>query len=367
MFRISKNQLFTSIMLLEIGSTTLFALGIGAKQDAWLVILIALIPGFFLLWIYTRLQKNYPEKNFAEIIIELLENKLGIPLIILYSQYFIYLSVQVFTEFRELISITALPKTSTKLILFTLMLLVIYSTCLGVEVIFRISEILFPFVLCSIIILYVLIIINGLLDFNNIRPILGNGITSDMLFEIFHVMTFPYGDILTFLMYWCYVNSKKVVVKTSFWAIGLSGVLLSFSLIVIICTSGSKLASMETIPLLESTRMVKIGTILTNLDVFAIIAFFIGGFFKGTIYFYAGVLAISSVIKKINIRWIIVLSALFIFVYGTILIKSFVFHRWLGIEVITKYMHAPFQLVIPLLLLFINWLKKFKVNCERGD
>lgn len=41
MVYITKVQLFFLIMLFEIGSTTLFALGIKAKQDAWIVVLIA--------------------------------------------------------------------------------------------------------------------------------------------------------------------------------------------------------------------------------------------------------------------------------------------------------------------------------------
>ncbi len=47
MNRISNIQLFTLIMIFEIGSTTLFALGIGAKQDAWIVIITASLVGFF--------------------------------------------------------------------------------------------------------------------------------------------------------------------------------------------------------------------------------------------------------------------------------------------------------------------------------
>lgn len=81
MLRISKHQLFCLIILFEIGSTTLFALGIDAKQDAWIAILVAMLIGFVLLWLYTGLQKYFPEKNFAQIIITLLGKVIGMPLV----------------------------------------------------------------------------------------------------------------------------------------------------------------------------------------------------------------------------------------------------------------------------------------------
>lgn len=91
MIRISKYQLFCLIILFEIGSTILFVLGIDAKQDAWIVDIIGLLTGLALMWVYTQLQKYYPEKNLVEIIIAILGKVLGIPLILLYSLFFFIL------------------------------------------------------------------------------------------------------------------------------------------------------------------------------------------------------------------------------------------------------------------------------------
>jgi len=93
-------------MLFEIGSTTLFSLGIKAKQDAWLVVIIAMLTGFGLLWIYTELQKNFPDKNLVGIIIALIGKPLGIPLAFLYAYYFIESSVLNFSEFGFLVNMT---------------------------------------------------------------------------------------------------------------------------------------------------------------------------------------------------------------------------------------------------------------------
>ncbi|WP_328589543.1 GerAB/ArcD/ProY family transporter [Priestia abyssalis] len=61
-------RLLFLIILFEIGSTTLFELGIKAKQDAWIVVLIASFIGSGLVWV-TQFPKLYPNKNTAEIVL----------------------------------------------------------------------------------------------------------------------------------------------------------------------------------------------------------------------------------------------------------------------------------------------------------
>ncbi|MFC4768502.1 GerAB/ArcD/ProY family transporter [Effusibacillus consociatus] len=151
MTRISKTQLFALIMLFEIGSTTLFALGIDAKQDAWIAILIAMLVGFILLWIYMKIQSYYPDKNFVDILIETLGKPIAAPLIILYAFYFLLISFQNSREFGDLIVMIFLPTTPLVVILAVSMLTTVYILCLGYEVFARTSEIMLPVVLFFII------------------------------------------------------------------------------------------------------------------------------------------------------------------------------------------------------------------------
>lgn len=357
MVHISKHQLFCLTVLLQIGSTTLFALGIKAKQDAWIVILTALVSGLLLLWVYTELQKHFPKKNFSEIIINLLGKFLGTPLAIFYGIYYIYLSIQVFTEFGEIIVITILNRTPRIAILILFMLTVFYMLFLGLEVFAHSSEICYPLMLFFILSIFLLISITGLVNLKELRPILTKGITPDIIFEIFHITTFPFGDMIAMLMFWCYVEPQQVIRRTSFLAEILSGLLLCISLIVIISVLGVKFAASASVPLLEVIKLIDIGNTIKNLDAIGTVIIFIGGFYKATIYFYAGVLVFSTIFKTINIRIFIVFLGAFIVIYGNILIKSYSFHRWLGLEVVTKYSHPPFMIIIPCLLLITNWLK----------
>ncbi len=88
MIHISNTQLFMLIVAFQVGSTTLFALGIGAGRDAWIVILLASFIGFIFLWVFTEIAKQYPGINFSGILKEVLGNKLAVLILFSYAIYF---------------------------------------------------------------------------------------------------------------------------------------------------------------------------------------------------------------------------------------------------------------------------------------
>lgn len=358
MIRISKHQLFCLIILFEIGSTTLFALGIEAKQDAWIVILVSMLIGFVLLWIYTELQKYFPGKNLIEIIITLLGKFLGVPLVLFYALFFLYCSTRNFRDFGELIVITFLPGTPLVVILTVFMLMVLYILFLDLEVLARTSEIMLPFVLFFIISIYVMIGISGRIDLTELTPVLAKGI-KPVFKEVYpKVVNFPFGEAFVFSMFWCYVNSKQTVRKTALLAVGTSGILLMVSLIIIVSVLGVDYASTATIPLLEIIKLINIGDILTNLDAIGIIIMFIGGFYKMIIFFYGGVLALTTLFKIKDNRWIIIPAGIFILWLSIVFEPNYPYHLWLGPKISLTYIHNTFQVIIPPLLLIIYWLKR---------
>src|SRR5690242_519493 len=91
--RISSFQLLALIILHEIGSTTLFARGIEAKQDAWIAIIVGMMMGFMILWVYTQIQLSYPDKNLPEILMTVLGKWIAAPLIFLYAFSFFFTSI----------------------------------------------------------------------------------------------------------------------------------------------------------------------------------------------------------------------------------------------------------------------------------
>ncbi|WP_235991829.1 GerAB/ArcD/ProY family transporter [Metabacillus schmidteae] len=362
MEKITKSQLFSLMLLYEVGSTTLFALGIGAKQDAWIVILIATMISLGLVWIFTELQKQYPDKNLVEILQILLGKWLSVPLILLYALYFFSSASFNFYEFGEIIRTTFLVNTPQLVILGVFMFTSIYMITLGFEVIARTGEILMPVLIIFLFTTYFLASISGALDLQEILPVLENGI-KPVLKEVLPVVNFPFGESVVFLLYWHMINKKESIRKIALLVICITGVILILTNLMIITMLGPELAAKAEIPLLRVLFDINIADIVTNLDIIGVIVIFIGGFYKTVLNFYASVLAVSTLFKWTNKKWLTIIMGLGLIVYSVTYFENISFHRWIGFEFNTNYLHGIFG-SLPILILMLTWLKS-KTNNQK--
>jgi len=356
MIKLSKYQLFALMFIFEVGSTTLFALGIDAKQDAWIVILVALLIGLVFIWIYTELQNAFPGKNYVEIIISILGEKIGIPLALLYAVYWLWPAARNLREFGELIGTTLLPQTPLIVILFIFIILSLYALLKGIEVFARTSEIIMPLIMFSTIGLFILVFLSVDVNFRNLKPILSDGIMP--VFKAApYVSLFPFGEILIFSMYWCYADEKKTIRKTTMLAAIISGVILSMSLIMDIIVLGVKYTTIATIPMLEIIKLVNLGDVITHIDTLGILLIFLGGFYKMSLFLNGSVLVLVTVFKIKNYNLTLVLFSFFLLWVAIVFEPSYVYHRWMT-PFDANYFYIVFLQIIPTLLLLIYWVKK---------
>jgi spore germination protein KB len=360
MTQINKWQLYCLMMLFEIGSTTVFGLGIDAKQDAWIAVLIAMLFGFILIWIYTEIQKYYPEKNLADILTVILGKWLAIPLILLYALEFFWIATLNFREFGELISMILLPTIPLSVILVVFMITAVYTLFLGYEVLARLGEIMYPLIVFFILSIFVLISLSNQVDITRLQPVLGDGIKPVLKAAIPALVNFPFGEMVVFLMYWRYVNEKQFIRKTAFFVTITIGILLSCVLALMVAVLDVPFVTNSTIPLYEVIKLINIADILTNLDSIATVVQFIGGFFKMTIHFYGGVLAIKSLLKINNEKWLIAIFGVFWTWFSIVYYPNLIFHRWVGLKISITYFYSGFtvfEIVCPLLILMVIILK----------
>lgn len=362
MEQISKSQLFSLMLLYEVGSTTLFALGIGAKQDAWIVIIIATVISLGLVWIFTELQNHFPNQNLVEILQSLLGKWLSVPIILLYALYFFSSASFNFYEFGEIIRTTFLVNTPQLVILGVFMFTTIYMITLGFEVIARTGEILMPVLIIFLMTTYFLASISGALDLQEILPILENGI-KPVLKEVLPVINFPFGESVVFLMYWHFINKKESVRKIALLVVCITGGILILTNLMIIMMLGPELAAKAEIPLLRVLFDINIADIITNLDIIGVIVIFIGGFFKTVLNFYAAVLTVTTLFKFKNKKWITIIMGLALIVYSITYFENISFHRWVGFEFNSTYMHGIFSFM-PIFIVLLSWLKHKTKNLK---
>lgn len=365
MKQITKNQLFCLILLYEIGSTTLFLLGGSAKQDAWIVVFIAMLIGFILLWVYTEITKHFPEDHLAEIISVLFGKWIAKPLIFFYAGYLFYEACLNFFEFGEVMRITSLMNTPPFIIGGVFIVTVMYMLLSGHWVVSRTSEILLPAFLFFLLISLILSVVSGHFDITQLQPILGNGITP-ILKVLPMVIIFPFGEIVVFLFLWKFVGEKGSIRFTSFLSFSLAGIIIILSQIIIISVLGPSLATNAEVPLLEVILSINIGDIIMNLDVLLIIMLFIGGLFKMIINFYGAVLALLYLFNVKEQKFMIILIGICIIGYSFVHLKTLPHQRAITATELWSGTIWPWAMIIyqiiPIYILIIITLNKKIAN-----
>lgn len=207
---------------------------------------------------------------------------------------------------------------------------------------------------------YVFVFASGVVDITRLQPILENGFVPVVKAAIPDIVSFPFGESVVFLLFWSFVKDNKAILKTSLLAILISGTFLVISLIIIITTLGTEMASLATVPLRRVVMKVNIADFIKNIDALFMIAYFIGGFFKMTLNFYAAVLLLRSLFVVKNKLKIILPAGIAVYFFSITFFTSILFQRWVGFTINTPIIHPIFQVPIPLLLLFTILIQKRK-------
>jgi spore germination protein KB len=357
--RISLYQLAATIILFQVGSSPLFLLASEAKQDAWISVFIAMVCGLGLLTFITlEIQRLEPEKNLIEILTDYFGKIVGLILSWSYVIYFIYKSVRNVREFGDLTIEYLLPESPLQVICGILMLVSGYAVFKGVEVFFRVSEFLLPFIAFLYAALFLILMFAGVVQSNQLLPVLQEGIRPAVSAALPEVISFPFGEMVLFLMFWSYAKENRAMTKTTLKAYCLAGLFLVFTNAFIIAAIGPALAGAGGIPLMLAASLADISRVIERMDPFVAILLFTGVLIKQTAYYMGATLALASIFKTSPRRMLLPAGAA---IYtGSMMFRSLMQHVWFGFEYNIKYHFPIFQIVLPILLLIVMKLRSKK-------
>ncbi len=358
--KISAYQLFVLIMIFELGSAILVPLAIGAKQDAWLAILFGLAGGLFLFWVQYRLFRYYPDSPPAEYMQKILGKFLGSILGYMYILLFIYLAARVLRDFGEMLLTFAYVETPLFIVNALLILVVIYALRKGIEVLARTGEMFFILMYVLAIVGFALIVFSGLIDVNNLKPVLEAGIMPVLKVGLTETVFFPFGEAIVFSTLLPYLNHPTKAKMTGFFALTLSGINLAIVMAINISVLGVDLTARSQFPLLSTVQSIQVAEFLERLDVFFMMAMVIGIFFKASVYLY-GAVAGAAVLFKIKdpTKTVYPLGLVTLFISVTIA-SSYSEHLLEGLNFMLHRVFPIIMAIIPIGLLVLAFFKKRK-------
>ena len=358
--KISGYQLFVLIFLFEMGSALLVPLAGEAKQAAWLVILIAMVGGFLLFFIYYGLFQYYPDQLLTEFVRSILGNFLGRIVAFLYILYFIYLAARVLRDFGDTLLTFAYPHIPLFVANAAFILVVVYTVRKGVEVLTRTGELFFVLENLLLMTFFLLIVASGMIHLNNLKPVIEMSVTGMVKMAFTKTIFFPFGEIISFLMIFPYLNEPKRLKKIGISSIAAAGIFLAIIMAMNIAVLGVDLTTRSQYPLLSLIQSIEVAGFLERLDVYFLFLLMIGGFIKISVFTYVAVTGTANVfnVKQPSrlaypVGFVILLSSI-------IIASNFTEHMHEGLGAVPIYIHLPFQVIIPLLLLIIAFFKNRK-------
>ena len=360
--KVSAGQLASIIVLFQIGSSSLFLLASDAKHDAWISVLIAMLMGLVMLvLVIMPIQAKAPEASLIEILNRYFGKYLGFILGLSFIAYFIYKSLRNVREFGDLVILYMLPRSSLDIIMFVLMCVGAYAIYHGMEVFFRVGQLVLPWLLLIYIVLFVLLFASDLVDLRRLLPLLEHGWKPVWDAAIPEVVSFPFGEMVVFLMFWKHLASLDKFKKFSLISYVCSGLFIVLTNVLIITVLGDK-SGAYVVPFMFSTSLIQIGGFVERMDPFVSLLLFGGVFFKQATYYLAAVLAASELFKVKHRTMIIpVGAAIFI---GARLFQSYIEQIRVGFDYNLKLHYPIFQIILPIMLVLImmitHWIKRWR-------
>lgn len=350
---ISNRQAISIGILFIIGEASIFIEGIEAGKDLWIAIILALLVALPVVAMFARLQALFPENNLFDIIQICFGKYIGKLLITLYIGFGFYSVVLIVEDLSYFIKTILLYETPFNVILTVFVIICVLVVKHGAEVLGRWSE--FIVIIPVIITLLTIILLIGDMNFNNIQPILGEGI-KPVLKGTFLSLTFPFAFLVGMTMAFSFSKTKNSTYKIYFFSLIIgAGILLMTSLTNLLII-GEYQSSIHYYPSIVTVRRLKISEFLQSLEVVAATLFILGIYVESSTFFLATCKGITKLFGFDEYRFIVIPVALLVLCVSSFNFESMMDYFEFGRE-IWPYHVLPFEIFFPFFIWVVAEIK----------
>lgn len=355
MVKISAWQ-YTAILTVNILSTAILLppafMARQAGRDAWVAIIISVAAGVLLAAVVTSLCSRFPELNLLQIGEKLLGTAAGRLLGLLYSFFFILLAAKAIREFASFMATAFMPQTPVEIFSIIMVLACIYPVYQGLEVIGRLSEIIFPVIVFFL--LLFLILMAPEFEVYALLPLLQSEPVS--LLRGGFIFFAWVGQIFLLGMLYPHLEEQDKAFKGALVVLGTVLFFLAAGSLVIEFIFGFPLSERFTFALLQFIRLVDIAVILERIDAVVIPIWVSGVFVKISFLLYLSVSSLKNTFGLSEYRFLIVPAAALPTALSVVLFESSL-EMELFLKFFATVFFLPFFTGIPLLLYLFSLLK----------
>ncbi|MCT4618861.1 MAG: endospore germination permease [Marinisporobacter sp.] len=354
---ISDREGICLVILFISGSSLALPTAAEAGRDLWLAIIIAIIIAIPTVLLYSKLLSLYPGKDLFDIVDIVFGKIVGKLIGIFYIWFSFHLGALVIRDFGEFPITVSIPETPMLVPMIFVTILCIWIVKEGIEVLGRWAKlfVLFNAPLPSILILLLI----PQMDIENIQPILYEGF-QPLLKGTFSAFTFPFAETVIFTMILPSLKTKKSPYEIYMKGLLLGGMLIAGVSLAEILVIGPDLYGATFFPNHSVARKVHIGQILSRMEVIVILATITAAFLKISVCLLAACRGMMKLFKLEDYRFLVAPIGILMFLLSIIIHKNIMeLFEW---ATVWPYYAFPFQVMIPILVLIIVFIKKEKNN-----
>ncbi|GGD09328.1 GerAB/ArcD/ProY family transporter [Pontibacillus salipaludis] len=355
---INLRQFLLFLFLFVIGTSILLSpssLANIAKESAWLSVVVGMMIGVAIILFYLLISIWYPDHNIVDLNRLLFGKWVGTIFTLFFIVFALVSAATVLWTIGHFMVTQMLHETPQPFIHILFMFVVIYGVYLGIETIARTSELLFPYVVLLLTIVFVFSIPS--MNLNKIKPFFDIGaqdIVKGAWFDL-SISTFPL--MVLFMVYPKLVQEKKSVGKKVTIAYILAMLTILAATFITTTVLGVEYTHHHIYPTYVLAKTLNIEGLIQRIEVIIAVSWILTIFFKLSLYFYAAVTALSQVLKVNSYRSLTFPLGIFVIVLSLIVYPSSIYaSEWNQTTWI--YYSATFGVLYPLLIAIATLIRK---------
>lgn len=332
------------------------------KQDIWVANVIGTLISVLFFTLYMYIYKNNKFDNYNNSIKHITGKIISKILYMFYILYFCAIAVLNIFDILEVITFHLLPNYSYTVISLIIVLTIGYILFKKIEVVARLSELLFIAIVFIFIAMCFLTLSLRQITVSNILPILADGAKILIKPSIEMGYSVPYGELFVLLIIFQYIEKKEKSTHIGNLAILTSGFILVIITILNIFIIGTYAMGYGISPAIRLARMIHIEEYIQRLDMLLIMFHMLLIIVKCVVLIYGAGHLLQSIFnfkeKQLKVSYVVMLLVIFIAI--EIFFKNYTNILLFRRNFFTKYVGLIMEIFIPLVLVLVSFIKKNK-------
>lgn len=327
-----------------------------AGRDGWLATIMGAVLGLLLVWLYTSIGKRHPSHSLVQLNEKLLGKWAGKALSLLFIVLlFIGGPAQVLYYVGNFMTSQMMPDTPIQAFHIVFALVVVMGARLGLEVLGRAAELLFPSFLLLFILFILLVAPQAKID--NVQPVLELGFRPMWPAVIYYLSLTALPAIAMLMIFPSQIDRPQEARKAFFVGYTFGAIVMILIVALSILVLGSDLTERNMYPSYALAKKISVGRFLERLEAVMAFIWFISLYFKLSLYFYATVTALAQIFNMKEYRPLVLPLGMIMVALSLIESPSSVYEQTSELT-----FWVPFMLlagaVYPLLLLGLSVIRK---------